>query len=79
MLQKKWRLCKKHLFFVISVKTEIQMFKIVRDSHFRGNDNAVIITFYKVSMPLVKGMIIKQVLHRGGLILIRNSAGGGQV
>jgi hypothetical protein len=27
------------------------MFKIIRDSHFRGNDNPVIITFYTVSIP----------------------------
>ena len=43
-------LCKKYLFFVISVKTEIQMLKIVRDSHFRGNDNPVIIALYTGSM-----------------------------
>jgi len=39
------------------VKTEIQMFKIKKDSHFRGNDIPVIITLYTDSMPLAKEMI----------------------
>ncbi len=50
-----------------SGKTEIQMFKIIRDSHFRGNDNPVIITFYTVSMPLAKKMIIIRVFQQFGI------------
>ena len=57
-LPKEWGLCKKYLLFVISVKTEIQMLIILRDSHFRGNDDPVIISFYTVSMPSAKEMII---------------------
>jgi len=44
------------------VKTEIQMFKIIKDSHFRGNDIPVNITLYTVSMPFAKKMIMMQVL-----------------
>ncbi len=40
-----------YLLFVIPVKSGIQMFDYVRDSHLRGNDNPVIITFYTGSIP----------------------------
>ena len=36
--------------FVISVKTEIQMFDNTGDSHFRGNDNSAIITIDTTSI-----------------------------
>jgi len=57
--------CVKSIYFlsfpcsegIPSGKMEIQMFNIVRDSHFRGNDNPIIITFHTVSMLSAKGMI----------------------
>ncbi len=39
------------LLFLNFVKTGIQMFENVKDSHFRGNDNPVIIPFYTISIP----------------------------